>query len=43
MVSTAGSDPLRDEGRSYGERLRNCGIRCGFARFSNRIPAFLSR
>jgi acetyl esterase len=40
MVITAGYDPLRDEGRAYGARLRDEGGGCDLVEFGGMMHGF---
>jgi acetyl esterase len=42
MVVTAGFDPLRDEGRAYGDRLREAGVEVVYREYPGQIHAFVS-
>ena len=42
MIVTAGFDPLRDEGRAYGEVLRRAGVDVVYREFPGQIHAFVS-
>jgi len=42
MIVTAGFDPLRDEGRAYGEALRRAGVDVVYREFPGQIHAFVS-
>ena len=42
MIVTAGFDPLRDEGRAYGERLRAAGVDVAYREYPGQIHAFVS-
>jgi acetyl esterase len=42
MIVTAGFDPLRDEGRAYGERLREARVEVVHREFPGQIHAFVS-
>jgi len=42
MIVTAGFDPLRDEGRAYGDRLREAGVDVVYREFPGQIHAFVS-
>ena len=42
MIVTAGFDPLRDEGRAYGERLRQAGVDVVYREYPGQIHAFVS-
>jgi acetyl esterase len=42
MIVTAGFDPLRDEGRAYGDRLREGGVDVVHREFTGQIHAFVS-
>jgi acetyl esterase len=42
LVVTAGSDPLRDEGRDYAERLAAAGVSAEYRCFESTIHGFLS-
>lgn len=40
MISTAGFDPLRDEGEAYGVRLRDAGVRVAIRRYEGLIHGY---
>lgn len=42
MIVAAGFDPLRDEGRAYGDRLREAGVDVVFREYPGQIHAFVS-
>ena len=42
MIVTAGFDPLRDEGRAYGDRLRQAGVDVVYREYPGQIHAFVS-
>jgi acetyl esterase len=42
LIVTAGFDPLRDEGRAYGERLRAAGVDVAYREYPGQIHAFVS-
>ena len=42
MIVTAGFDPLRDEGRAYGDRLREAGVEVVYLEYPGQIHAFVS-
>src|SRR6266850_2232098 len=42
MIVTAGFDPLRDEGRAYGDRLREAGVDVVYREYAGQIHAFVS-
>ena len=42
MILTAGHDPLRDEGRTYFDRLRAAGVDAEYRCFATTIHAFMS-
>ncbi len=42
LIVTAGFDPLRDEGRAYGDRLRKDGVDVVHREYSGQIHAFVS-
>jgi acetyl esterase len=42
MIVTAGFDPLRDEGRAYGDRLREAGVDVVHREYPGQIHAFVS-
>ena len=42
MIVTAGFDPLRDEGRAYGDRLREAGVDVVYREYPGQIHAFVS-
>jgi acetyl esterase len=42
MIVTAGFDPLRDEGRAYGDRLREAGVDVVHREYTGQIHAFVS-
>ncbi len=42
MIVTAGFDPLRDEGRTYGDRLREAGVDVVYREYPGQIHAFVS-
>ncbi len=42
LIVTAGFDPLRDEGRAYGDRLREAGVDVVYREYSGQIHAFVS-
>ena len=42
MIVTAGFDPLRDEGRAYGERLSEAGVDVVYREYPGQIHAFVS-
>src|SRR5262252_4805864 len=42
MSVTAGFDPLRDEGRAYGDRLREAGVDLVYREYPGQIHAFVS-
>ncbi|PYO11110.1 MAG: hypothetical protein DMD75_11615 [Candidatus Rokuibacteriota bacterium] len=42
MIVTAGFDPLRDEGRAYGDRLRDAGVDVVYREYPGQIHAFVS-
>jgi acetyl esterase len=42
LIVTAGFDPLRDEGRAYGERLREAGVDVVQREYPGQIHAFIS-
>jgi len=41
LIVTAGFDPLRDEGRAYGERLREAGVDVVYREYPGQIHAFV--
>ena len=42
MIVTAGFDPLREEGRAYGDRLREAGVDVVYREYPGQIHAFVS-
>jgi acetyl esterase/lipase len=42
LIVTAGFDPLRDEGRAYGDRLREAGVDVVQREYPGQIHAFIS-
>ena len=42
LLVTAGFDPLRDEGRAYGDRLREAGVDVVYREYPGQIHAFVS-
>ena len=42
LIVTAGFDPLRDEGRAYGDRLREAGVDVAYREYPGQIHAFVS-
>src|SRR6266403_5806048 len=42
LIVTAGFDPLRDEGRAYGDRLREAGVDVVHREYPGQIHAFIS-
>jgi acetyl esterase len=42
LIVTAGFDPLRDEGRAYGDRLRRAGVDVVEREYPGQIHAFVS-
>ncbi len=42
LIITAGFDPLRDEGRAYGDRLREAGVDAVHREYPGQIHAFVS-
>jgi acetyl esterase len=42
LIVTAGFDPLRDEGRAYGDRLREAGVDVVHREYPGQIHAFVS-
>jgi acetyl esterase/lipase len=42
MIVTAGFDPLRDEGRAYGDRLREASVDVVHREYTGQIHAFVS-
>ncbi len=42
MIVTGGFDPLRDEGRAYGDRLREAGVHVVYREYPGQIHAFVS-
>jgi len=42
LIVTAGFDPLRDEGRAYGDRLREAGVDVVYREYPGQIHAFVS-
>jgi acetyl esterase len=42
LIITAGFDPLRDEGRAYGDRLREAGVAVVYREYPGQIHAFVS-
>ena len=42
MIVTAGFDPLLDEGRAYGDRLRAAGVDVVYREYPGQIHAFVS-
>jgi acetyl esterase len=42
LIITAGFDPLRDEGRAYGDRLREAGVDVVYHEYPGQIHAFVS-
>ena len=42
LIVTAGFDPLRDEGRAYGDRLRAAGVDVVYREYPGQIHAFVS-
>jgi acetyl esterase len=42
LIVTAGFDPLRDEGRAYGDRLREAGVEVVYREYPGQIHAFVS-
>jgi len=42
MIVTGGFDPLRDEGRAYGDRLRQAGVDVVYREYPGQIHAFVS-
>jgi acetyl esterase len=41
LIVTAGFDPLRDEGRAYGDRLREAGVDVVYHEYPGQIHAFV--
>jgi len=42
MIVTAGFDPLREEARAYGDRLRDAGVEVVYREYPGQIHAFVS-
>jgi acetyl esterase len=42
FIVTAGFDPLRDEGRAYGDKLRAAGVDVVYREYPGQIHAFVS-
>ena len=42
LIVTAGFDPLRDEGKAYGDRLRKEGVNVVYREYPGQIHAFVS-
>jgi acetyl esterase len=42
LIVTAGFDPLRGEGRAYGDRLREAGVEVVYREYPGQIHAFVS-
>jgi acetyl esterase/lipase len=42
LIVTAGFDPLRDEGKAYGDRLRAAGVEVVYREYPGQIHAFVS-
>ena len=42
MIVTAGFDPLRDEGRAYGDQLNKAGVEVVYREYPGQIHAFVS-
>src|SRR5437867_4238753 len=42
LIVTAGFDPLRDEGRAYGDRLREAGVDVAYREYPGQLHAFVS-
>jgi acetyl esterase len=42
LIVTAGFDPLREEGRAYGDRLREAGVDVVYREYPGQIHAFVS-
>ena len=42
ILVTAGFDPLRDEGRAYGDRLSEAGVEVVYREYPGQIHAFVS-
>jgi acetyl esterase len=42
LIVTGGFDPLRDEGRAYGDRLREAGVDVVYREYPGQIHAFVS-
>ena len=42
FIVTAGFDPLRDEGKAYGDRLRAAGVDVVYREYTGQIHAFVS-
>jgi acetyl esterase len=42
MIITAGFDPLLEEGRAYGDRLRAAGVDVVYREYPGQIHAFVS-
>lgn len=41
LIFTAGFDPLRDEGKAYGDRLTEAGVKCVYREFDSLIHGFI--
>ena len=42
LVITAGYDPLRDEGKHYGDRLAEAGVKVEYQCFESTIHGFMN-